>query len=277
MSPSPATVGTGDVSAWIPRRRITIARTIALGLFVAALCGSALWWPAALLVVPALAVAWVAFVMTRIRTQLSGDGDGSGGGGGGGGGWERRIHELVTDRLGLSAQASISLLDIGCGDAGLIDVLLRRSPSLDVTGIDLWSDGWDYSQAACEERLARTGRRAEFRRMSAGRLDLPDQAFDAVVSVMCFHEVPAADGDGSGPVRATLEALRVLAPGGRFVLVDRFADRDLFDASALDAAFGGQDDVARERLVELLDIPWPLGSRRSLGQVLLISGTKSVP
>ncbi len=256
--------GSGHVSKWIPSRRIAFARLLALGLLLAAVVGYLLWPPLALLVVPALGAGWIAFVMTRIRAQLSGDGDG----------WERRIHDLVTDRLDLSPDATNRVLDIGCGEAGLLDVLLERSPSLDATGVDLWSDGWDYSQAACERRLARAGRHADFRRMDASRLEFADERFDVVVSVMCFHEVPTGDDTTSGPVRATAEALRVLRPGGRFVLVDRFGDHAAFDPAALDAVLARASGVERDPIVAALDVPWPLNSRHSLRPVLVLTGEK---
>lgn len=254
-----------DVSKWIPRRRIAITRTIAVGLFVAALTGAFWWTPALLLGVPALAVAWVAWVMARVRTQLSLSGAG----------WERRIHEVVAESLGLGSDASMSVLDVGCGDAGLIDILLGRSPSLAMTGVDLWSDGWDYSQEACERRLDQHGRHARFRRMDAGRLDFADGSFQAVVSVMCFHEVPTVTGDTvGGPVRAVAEALRVLQPGGRFVLVDRFDDHRAFEPAALDSVLRHVSLDTRQSLVSRLGIPWPLNGRPSLGPVRLIAGTK---
>lgn len=260
--------GDAHVSNWIPSRRIAIARTLALGLVVAAIVGYLAWTPLAVLGIPALGATWVAFVMSRIRSQLSGDRDG--------GGWEQRIHALVVDRLALPADASVSVLDVGCGEAALIGALLERSPSLAVTGIDLWSDGWDYSQQACERRLARRGHHAELRRMDAGRLEFTDDRFDAVVSVMCFHEVPTTDDDAiPGPVRATAEALRVLQPGGTFVLVDRFDDHDEFDPAALDAVLGRATDIVRTPLASVLDVPWPLSGRRSLGPVVIISGTRA--
>ena len=142
-------------SSWIPRRRIRVAVVLASGSVLAALVGS-LWSPAALLIlVPALGAGWAAFVMLRIRWQLST----------GGGGWERRIHELVVSRMSLAADSQATVLDIGCGDASLLVALVERAPGVGVTGIDRWGADWDYAQSACEARLANLGVRATVRRM----------------------------------------------------------------------------------------------------------------
>jgi SAM-dependent methyltransferase len=78
-----------------------------------------------------------------------------------------------------------------------------------------------------------------------------------------------------GPLVALSEALRVLRPGGRFVLVDRFGDAgDFGDPADLTAMLATLEDLRREPLVATLGIPWPLSSKRSLGPVDILSGRK---
>lgn len=256
---------TRHTSNWIPRRRIRFAIGLALALAVAAVVGG-LWSPFAFtLLVPALGAGWAAYVMLRIARQLAPDG----------GGWERRIHEFVVTRLALPAGAQLAVLDIGCGDASLLAALLERHPALTATGIDFWGTNWDYAQGICEARLAQLGRRATFRRMDAAKLAFPDASFDVVVSVMCFHEVHAPHGTAlSGPLLALGEALRVLRPGGRFVLIDRFADGGDYEAAGLAAVLGATAELRREPLVATLGVPWPLNTRRALGPVEVLSGRK---
>ena len=114
-------------SSWIPRSRIRFAVGITLALAVAGVIGSFWWRGTLLLLVPALAAGWAAFLMLQIRYQLSP----------GGGDWERRIHEFVASRLGLATSSRDSVLDIGCGDASLLVALLEGSPTISVTGVDL--------------------------------------------------------------------------------------------------------------------------------------------
>jgi SAM-dependent methyltransferase len=253
-------------SSWIPRSRIRVATGSALVFAVTAIAGS-LWSPfTLLLLVPALGLGWVSYILLRIRRQLSPAG----------GGWERRIHEAVVERLAVPPESTAATLDIGCGDASLLIALLRQAPKLIATGVDYWGANWDYAQAGCEERLAGLALAAIFRRMDAARLEFPDDTFDFITSVMCFHEVQAAEGDRMrGPLVALSEALRVLRPGGRFVLVDRFGDAgDFGDPADLTAMLATLEDLRREPLVATLGIPWPLSSKRSLGPVDILSGRK---
>lgn len=254
------------ISSWIPRKRIGFAVALALAFAAAGVIGS-MWSPAALaLLVPALGAGWVAFVMLRIRRQLSPQG----------GGWQRRIHELVVARLALSSGSQGSALDIGCGDASLLVALLEHAPAVTATGIDFWGSNWDYAQSACESRLSGLGLRATFRRMNAARLEFPNESFDIVVSVMCFHEVKTPPGATiRGPLLALSEALRVLRPGGIFVLVDRFgAAADYGDPTDLAALLQPATGLRRESLVAALSVPWPLNTKRALGPVEVLSGKK---
>jgi SAM-dependent methyltransferase len=254
-------------SNWIPRGRIRVAVSIAIGLTVAALIGATRSWFALALLAPAAGAAWAALVMLGIRRRLSDRG----------GGVEHRIHEVVVAQLALAESSEIDLLDVGCGAAGLIIQLLERSPGLRATGVDLWGPGWDYAMATCERHVAAAGFHAAFERMDAAELAFPDATFDAVVSVMCFHEVRIAGGKRSdGPLAAVREALRVLRPGGTFVLVDRFADDVEFGPRfSIDAILCDAVSARRVLLSDLVELRWPLGSQRALGPVEVITGSRS--
>ncbi len=244
-------------SNWIPAGRIRIALAAALLLAAAAGAGALVTPLALVLIVPGLAALIAGLIMLWVRGQLSGPR-----------GWQARIHGEVVARLTLPADAAV--LDIGCGDASLILALLEANPRLTVSGVDYWGQDWDYAKAACEARLG--DRHASFARMDAARLEFPSAGFDAVVSVMCFHEVRPR---GQGPLQAVTEALRVLRPGGAFVLVDRFADSADFAPRALAALLAPLKGVTRQSLVPSLRVPWPLSGRRALGPVEMIFGWKA--
>jgi SAM-dependent methyltransferase len=236
-----------ETSGWIPRKRIRFAVALALAFAVIGVIGS-LWSRAALmLLAPALGTSWAAFIMLVIRRQLSP----------GGGGWEPRIHELVVSRLSLPSNSEVSALDIGCGDASLLATLLAHVPAMTAVGVDFWGSSWDYAQSACESRLSSLSLRATFRRMDAGCLKFPDESFDVVVSVMCFHEVRAPSGvTMRGPLVALSEAMRVLRPGGVFVFVDRFRNAaDYGDVAQLAAILQWTTGLRRESLVAILGVP----------------------
>ena len=197
MSPEPD-------SQWIPTRRLRAAFGLAAALLGLALGGALVTrWSLALLPVSA-GVAWAGVQMIRVRRALSAAG----------GGWQRRIHALVAERLAARGAAGHGL-DVGCGDGGLILLLLDRLPGTRWTGVDRWGEGWDAQQARCEARVAAAGcaERADFARMSATALEVPDGRYDLVTSVLRFHETP-------DPLGAAREALRALRPGGWFVLIE---------------------------------------------------------
>jgi arsenite methyltransferase len=105
-----------------------------------------------------------------------------------------------------------AVLDIGCG-AGVDSIIAAKlvGPSGAVTGIDL-----------VPEMLARAGANAclagvdnvTFQESSAEQLPFPDNSFDMVISNGVFNLVV-------DKVKALGEVLRVLKPGGRFMLADQ--------------------------------------------------------
>lgn len=248
---------------WIPRRRLWFVLALAAGFALIGGLGGAWRAPLFVFLLPAAALAWAGFMMASVRRQLSG-------------GWRDRIHQAVVDRLDLPRDAVGRLLDIGCGDASLLVAMWQRSPGVSLTGVDYWGTGWDFAQAACEARLAELGAAGTFRRMDAGRLEFEDASFDLVVSVMCFHEVRAPKGAHErGPLLAVGEALRVLRPGGRFVLVDRFAaPADYGPRERLERVLNRATELSVEPLAKALRMPWPLNSARAMGPVEMICGRK---
>ena len=102
------------------------------------------------------------------------------------------------------------LVDLGCGAGVFLRDVLDNWPDLDVTAVDL-SPAYLAKARTCLAAFPSV----KFREGRAEETQLQDAAADLVTAVYLFHELPPK-------IRAQVvkEAARLLAPGGRFVLVD---------------------------------------------------------
>ena len=98
-----------------------------------------------------------------------------------------------------------ALLDVGCGTGFLIDLLAKQRPAR-YAGLDLSPE---MIRVAKGKRIEG----AEFVVGSADRLLFPDASFDIVTCSQSFHHYPY-------PEKAMSEVLRVLKPGGLYLLSD---------------------------------------------------------
>ena len=101
--------------------------------------------------------------------------------------------------------------DIGCGPGLLVAELARQAPDLQVTGVDLSDDM--LARGAGYARLKGVADRATFRKGDACQVPFPDRSLDLVVSTLSLHH-------WRDPVDALNEIVRVLRPGGAFVVFD---------------------------------------------------------
>ncbi len=109
-------------------------------------------------------------------------------------------------------KAGEKVLDIGCG-TGLLTRIAGQAvwPNGSAIGIDPAARMIDAARKAA---LAQ-GSRAEFRLGVAENLGFEDKSFDCVLSSAMLHHIPK-----DLKTKVLSEALRVLKPGGRLVLVD---------------------------------------------------------
>jgi phosphatidylethanolamine/phosphatidyl-N-methylethanolamine N-methyltransferase len=113
---------------------------------------------------------------------------------------------LSIDRLRLAAGDRVLIVGAGTG----LDLDFLPS-TVDVTAIDVTPAMLKH----LERRVAVTGRSVTVRIMDARRLDFPDSSFDAVVMHLILAVMPE-------PERGVREAVRVLRPGGRIAVFDKF-------------------------------------------------------
>ena len=118
------------------------------------------------------------------------------------------------------------LLDLGCGRGAVVLLAAKLLPRGRAIGIDLWKTSDQLGNA-----LEVTQRNAELEGV-ADRVDLrtgdmralpfDDGSFDVVLSSLAIHNIP----DPGGRARAIDEAVRVLRPDGRLLIVDINATRE---------------------------------------------------
>jgi phosphatidylethanolamine/phosphatidyl-N-methylethanolamine N-methyltransferase len=134
------------------------------------------------------------------------------------------------------------VLVVGCGTGADLPLL---PPHARVLGVDL-----------SEPMLRRARRRArpgvELRRMDGHALDLPAASFDAALLHMVLEVIP-------DPARCLAEVGRVLRPGGRLAVFDKFLPD------------GARPSRLRRAALALLDTVFT-STNRQMGEILRASG-----
>src|SRR5688572_23267120 len=152
---------------------------------------------------------------------------------------------LSIDRLRLASGDRVLLVGAGTG----LDLDFVPS-NVHVTAIDVTPAMLKH----LERRAAGMGRSVTARIMDARQLAFPDSSFDAVVMHLILAVMPE-------PERGLTEAVRVLKPGGRIAVFDKFLRE-------------GERPSLRRRLLNVLAKPLFSDLNRRLGP--LISGTPLV-
>src|SRR3954449_5206254 len=154
---------------------------------------------------------------------------------------KRREWRRLLDGLALVGDERV--LEVGPGTGPVLVEVARRVPFGRVVGVDLWRPGDQAgnSRAALLANVAEAGvgERVEVLDGDMRALPFPAGAFDLVLASQAVHNLPPTDRAG-----AVREVLRVLAPGGRVVILDFQATEEY--ATALLVA--GAADVRRSGL-----------------------------
>jgi phosphatidylethanolamine/phosphatidyl-N-methylethanolamine N-methyltransferase len=130
------------------------------------------------------------------------------------------------------------LLIIGCGTGADIPFV---PPGVEVLAVDL-------TPAMLAEARAHARPGVTFRQMDGHALDLPDGSFDAAILHMVLEVIP-------DPVRCLAEAARVLRPGGRLAVFDKFLPD------------GARPSWPRRAALALLDLVFT-STNRQMGEIL---------
>lgn len=150
----------------------------------------------------------------------------------------RRSVELLAPRPGER------LLIVGVGTGADLPHL---PDGLEVLATDLTPAMLEQAKAQ-----ARPGLAVDFRVMDGMALELPDDSFDTALLHMVLEVIP-------DPARCLAEVARVLRPGGRLAVFDKFLPD------------GERPGLARRTLLGLLDFVFT-STNRQMGEILASSG-----
>jgi SAM-dependent methyltransferase len=142
------------------------------------------------------------------------------------------------------------VLDVGTGRGLLLIGAARRLTTGKGTGIDIWSikdlSGNSLERTQTNVDVEGVQNKVELTSDDARKLSFPDASFDVILSNLCIHNIPEAEGRA----QACREITRVLKPGGTALISDFIntgAYQKIFATCGL--------KVSRTRL-NLLTFPW---------------------
>ena len=189
------------------------------------------------------------------------------------GNYQSQIHDLIVSNL--DKNISGKFLDIGSGSGSLIIKLAKNFPDSQLFGINYWGSDWEYSKQQCENNANIEGvsDRIEFIKASASNLPFKENEFDAVVSCLTFHEVK----DEKNKLKIINEALRVLNPNGKFVLLDLFREKKVFgEYNSFLHSLSELQNIKFEaiNLESIIHLPTILKKRKVLGNAVILKGIK---
>ena len=112
----------------------------------------------------------------------------------------RRYRQLLAEEV--PCNETTSVLDLGCGTGSTARVVVGR-----YSGVDINPSYIDTAQ--------RRHPHARFFQMDCSKLGFPDASFDLATTIATTHHLNDAELEAM-----TLEALRVVRPGGAFHIID---------------------------------------------------------
>jgi SAM-dependent methyltransferase len=118
----------------------------------------------------------------------------------------RLVRHVIGDR-------PASVLELGCGNGHLLQILRERFPAIRLSGSD-------FSPDMVELARRREIAGCEIQREDARSLTYATGAFDVVVTERCLINLLEPEGQAA----AIREVARVVRPGGHAVLVEAFTD-----------------------------------------------------
>lgn len=249
-----------NYGTWIRKRKIYTIGVIAF-IFILLVLFSFVNLIFLISLIPALFFLYMTIVVSMNQYQFSARG----------GDYQNKIHELLVKRI----SEPNAMLDIGCGNGNLTIKIAKQYSGCSITGLDYWGKEWEYAASVCKNnaRLENVSN-IKFVQGSASELPFENTSFDCIVSCLTFHEVQ----DVKEKEDCLKEAIRVLKVNGIFVFLDLFNDPHYYPVRTkykeVITYNGGRIDEDKA-VSEILHLPFPLNTRKSLKFARIISGIKT--
>jgi ubiquinone/menaquinone biosynthesis C-methylase UbiE len=129
-----------------------------------------------------------------------------------------RVWAKLLLQIGL--QGDERIIDMGCGRGAVLLMAATLLPKGRAAGVDLWKSvdqsGNAESATLHNAELEGVAERVELHTADMRQLPFPDGSFEVALSSLAIHNIPSA----SERSQAITEAVRVLKPGGKLVIVD---------------------------------------------------------
>jgi ubiquinone/menaquinone biosynthesis C-methylase UbiE len=142
------------------------------------------------------------------------------------------------------------VLDVGTGRGLLLIGAARRLTTGTATGIDIWStkdlSGNSLERTQANVNIEGASDKVDLRSDDARKLSIPDASFDVILSNLCIHNIPAAEGRA----QACREIARVLKPGGTALI------SDFINTGTYQKTFAACGLKVSRTGVNLLTYPW---------------------
>jgi len=129
-----------------------------------------------------------------------------------------RHRDRMLDMIGWKGDETV--LDVGTGRGLLLIGAAKRLNSGKAVGIDIWNEqdlsGNNIENALKNAEIEGVRSRIEIRNEDARKMSFPDASFDVILSNLCLHNIP----DAEGRRQACKEIARVMRPSAVALISD---------------------------------------------------------
>ncbi len=124
---------------------------------------------------------------------------------------KNKMNELLAAKIGLAGQSDWQLVDAGCGVGGTCVYLAKNFPGVKITGINIASDQIEFAER--EVRLAGLTGAVNFISSDYTNTPLATSSVNVVYAVESLCHA-------SDKAEFFAEAMRILQPGGKVIMLD---------------------------------------------------------